>query len=380
MARYWVGGTATWNGTADTKWSLTSGGAGGEAVPTSSDDVFFDAASGAVTCTTSGSQSAKTLTFTGFTGTFAMGSSLFLSGSMTLGSAMTFTNAGGDIVFSASGTLTSNGVTISSSAGGFLRPSGAVTITLGGVLVLGGASPMGISSSSSTPVFATANFAVTAAGVGWAAGTFTPGSSTITLTGSGASTLVITGTLSANTATFKLTNATASTKTVSLGSNTTWSTIWLTGAGTGAFLITTSGTIGTLLVDTPPHTLTFTAGITVTIGTAFTVNGTSGNLMTLQSSSAGSAFTLSKSSGTVSVEWCSIKDSTATGGASWLATNSLNVSGNTGWVFGSASFFGFGKTIPFAALLLTAGVLLVRRMCVRMAQRLASPRHSFRMS
>ena len=27
--RYWVGGTAAWDGTAGTKWALTSGGAGG---------------------------------------------------------------------------------------------------------------------------------------------------------------------------------------------------------------------------------------------------------------------------------------------------------------------------------------------------------------
>jgi len=39
--RYWVGGSDQWNGTAGTKWALTSGGAGGQTVPTSADDVFF---------------------------------------------------------------------------------------------------------------------------------------------------------------------------------------------------------------------------------------------------------------------------------------------------------------------------------------------------
>jgi hypothetical protein len=38
--RFWVGGTASWDGTAGTKWALTSGGAGGQAVPTSADDVY----------------------------------------------------------------------------------------------------------------------------------------------------------------------------------------------------------------------------------------------------------------------------------------------------------------------------------------------------
>ena len=45
-ARYWVGGTANWDNTAGTKWALTSGGAGGQAVPTAADDVYIDSGSG----------------------------------------------------------------------------------------------------------------------------------------------------------------------------------------------------------------------------------------------------------------------------------------------------------------------------------------------
>lgn len=45
VTRYWVGGTGTWSTT--TKWSDTSGGAGGFSVPTSADTVIFDAASSA---------------------------------------------------------------------------------------------------------------------------------------------------------------------------------------------------------------------------------------------------------------------------------------------------------------------------------------------
>ena len=74
-SRYWVGGTAAWDGTAGTKWALTSGGTGGQAIPTSSDDVFFDAASGAVTVTWSAaSPTVASINSTGFTGTHATGS------------------------------------------------------------------------------------------------------------------------------------------------------------------------------------------------------------------------------------------------------------------------------------------------------------------
>jgi len=89
--RYWVGGTSTWDATAGTKWALTSGGAGGQAVPTSADDVFFTAVSGAVTVTVSVAANAKTLDFTGFTGTFTTGFAVSIYGGLTLSSAMTLT-------------------------------------------------------------------------------------------------------------------------------------------------------------------------------------------------------------------------------------------------------------------------------------------------
>lgn len=52
------------------------------------------------------------------------------------------------------------------------------------------------------------------------------------------------------------------------------------------------------------------------------------------SSSAGSAATISQASGTLDLDYLSIKDSAATGGALWLAEpHCINVSGNSGWIF-----------------------------------------------
>ena len=87
--RYWVGGAASWDGTAGTKWALTSGGAGGQAVPTSADDVFFDAASGAVTITIAATSNCLSLNCTGFTGTMAGASQLNVYGNLTLVAGMT---------------------------------------------------------------------------------------------------------------------------------------------------------------------------------------------------------------------------------------------------------------------------------------------------
>lgn len=78
-ARYWVGGAATWDGTAGAKWSTTSGGASGAAAPTAADDVYFDAASGAVAVALASGAVARSLDCTGFTGTLSHGSGFTLT-------------------------------------------------------------------------------------------------------------------------------------------------------------------------------------------------------------------------------------------------------------------------------------------------------------
>lgn len=112
--RFWVGGTATWDGTAGTKWAATSGGAGGASVPFTGDDVYFDANSGAVTVTTGATNYTRNLSFAGFTGTFAGANTLVVTGSLTLGASMTRTFTGPISLSSAltTNTITSNGITM----------------------------------------------------------------------------------------------------------------------------------------------------------------------------------------------------------------------------------------------------------------------------
>ena len=115
--RYWVGGTDNWDGTPGTKWSATSGGAGGASIPTFADDVYFDAASGAVTVTVpSTSVSFRNLTCTGFTGSLigTSGSVFYSYGNITTGAGMAaFT--GYRLIFEGgvNHQITSNGITFS---------------------------------------------------------------------------------------------------------------------------------------------------------------------------------------------------------------------------------------------------------------------------
>jgi len=109
--RYWVGGTANWDGTAGTKWATTSGGAGGASVPTSADDVFFTNLSTGTCTISSGNTGAKSINCTGFTGTIAGSTAITVSGSVTLVAGMTFTYSG-TMTLNGTGTLTSAGKTV----------------------------------------------------------------------------------------------------------------------------------------------------------------------------------------------------------------------------------------------------------------------------
>lgn len=76
--RYWVGaGNGVWNTQA--RWSATSGGSGGATIPTSADNVFFDANSGSGIVSISASTSCLNIDTTGFAGSITMTSSYALT-------------------------------------------------------------------------------------------------------------------------------------------------------------------------------------------------------------------------------------------------------------------------------------------------------------
>lgn len=158
--RYWVGGTASWDATAGTKWATTSGGAGGAAVPTSADDVFFDDNSGAVTVTISGTRACRTLyfynisTLNGFVGSFAGTATpvINMSGGIDYGPAsmtgfsttialnFVATTTGWGLVFPP---ITVGPVTFNGAGGGWtdfggFTSVGALTVTAGSFTATGG--------------------------------------------------------------------------------------------------------------------------------------------------------------------------------------------------------------------------------------------------
>jgi len=106
---YWVGGTGNWDDQAH--WSLSSGGLGGECIPTSIDDVFFDGGSGFTLPTGSKTVTinienarCRSMNWTGATNSPVLAGSstnkLNISGSLTFINAMNITFTG-DINFKA---------------------------------------------------------------------------------------------------------------------------------------------------------------------------------------------------------------------------------------------------------------------------------------
>lgn len=176
-SRYWVGGTAAWDVTAGTKWAETSGGPGGFSVPTTADDVFFDAASSGTCSINAGNTGAKSLDCTGFTGTIAGTGALTVSGSITLASTLSWTHTG-IIVVNGTGTLITAGRTL-----------GAITINGAGITVqLGDALNIGVRALTVTAgTFTTNSYSVIAGTLSAPvanARAINLGSSTVSLSGS----------------------------------------------------------------------------------------------------------------------------------------------------------------------------------------------------
>ena len=238
--RYWVSPiNDAWDATAGLKWSTTDGGVGGAAEPTASDNVFFTA-SFATQCTVSGARVCNNLDFTGYAGTFTGSGGLTISGSLTLGAAMTRTYTGA-ITFDSTATgktIASNAITLASAitfngvggawtlADAFVT-TGSVTLT-NGAFVDGGfavtANAFLSNNTNTRTLTKTGNWIITGTGACFNCNS-TPG---LTLTDSG---------------TLTFTDNSASARTLSFGvaaSGPEWGNV-VVNAGTGTLTLNSSG-------------------------------------------------------------------------------------------------------------------------------------------
>lgn len=364
--RFWVGGNGNWDATAGSKWATTSGGSGGAAVPTAADDVFLDNGAGTGNVTITANAACRSLNCNGYTGTLTHNSSVTVSiGDSTSGAsnvalklAGTYTRLGGStsIFKFVSTSTTQQSIDCANKTLGSLVWDG-----VGGNWILSS----GFSSSGNHVL---TNGTLNVNGQTITAGSFqstnantrtlTLGAANITLSGSfnGVWSLADSSGLTFSGTSATITCTGSAVGEVFRGGGQSYGTVNLTGSGN--VTIAGANTFGTLTrSNASACALILPAGLTQTITGSLQASGTSGNLVTLQSSSAGTAATLSKTSGIVSCDYLSLKDSTAAGGAAWYAgRNSVDVSGNSGWVF--AAYFSAAATLSAASSIASTGARL----------------------
>jgi hypothetical protein len=368
--RYWIGPGAYWdNYGGEDNWSLTSGGSPGAAVPTSSDNVYFDANSGSgnVYITISiATVSCANLSFAGFTGTFGGPSSssiLDVYGNLTLSSSMSFYTYTNTTRLRGTGsqTITTNGKTFS----GPLYVEGNYTLQDALTVTDGFSGDYSLKLNSGT--LNTNGFALTTSQLYTTGGTLTLGSSTVTITGGSAggfsySFYLSSGvTLNAGTSSIVFAASSVNLQWLYIASppvtfyNVTANglkTMYFTGAATFNNL-TFSGSSGAYLQQS-----TFIIDSNLTVSNTLTISAASDpNLRTcIKSNTVGVQRTISAPSFTAGSAYCDFRNIAITGAAAPISGTSFgDCNGNSGitfstpktvyWVGGTGTF----KTNSFAA-------------------------------
>jgi len=278
------------------------------------------------------SGSMKNAVFTGFSGTFLIGSApnpRFIYGNFTFSPTATIT--GGDSLYTfaaTSGTqeLTTAGVTFDVSMA--VNAPGA-TVQLQDALTMGSTRTLTLTAGT----FDSDGYALSTGlfdGSGTTARTLSMGASTWTITGAGTAwNLSDTTNLTLNTDTSTISMTGSSPHTFEGGSQTYYN---LNVGGTGDLTIVGDNTFNEISDSVNGSTVYFTAGSTTTT-TAFTVDGGVGDLILLRSTTPGSVWFLEQSSGSVGITYVDIQDSDASGGATFQCINGVNSGNNTGWQF-----------------------------------------------
>jgi hypothetical protein len=281
---YWVGGSGTWDATTTTNWATTSGGTGGAGVPTSADDVVFDANSDA--------GSAFTVTVTGTTAAPSVcrdfdantGSALDQAMTLSLPATTARLDVHGSLTFPASN-FTYTGDTGAQSRVFFRGATTGKTVTTngrafnsssinfdagGGEWTLGSALTVGNSITVQAGTFNTADYNVTTGNFGPRA-TVNFGSSTITCSGGTAWAAESSAVINAGTSQINCTSANAN----FYGAGKTYYNVTFTNTSATTPLIAGSNTF---------NNLTFAARAATGIGTlSIHANQTITGTLTVQS-------------------------------------------------------------------------------------------------
>ena len=362
-AAFTTAATQTATGTASFSWS-THGWT--SRVPLPQDDVVINNAfSASQTVTIDMPRLGKSISFNGCTGTpditFGAAGSVFgslnLTGVRNIDNGSTFTFEGRSAY-----TLTKGSAFFNSTGAGITLNAPGGSLTLQDALTVQGNLTIRFGTFNAN------NFNVTAATVVSnysSTRAISMGSGAWTLTGTATVwSLAVNGnlTLTVSTSTIKFTNTTSTARTFA-GGGLTYNNFW-SDAGASTAVLTVSGSNTFALfkdTGTAAHTIKFTAGTTQTIAT-WTVSGSSGNVITIDSSSTATHALVKSGGGVVSSDYLNIQHSVATPASTWYAgANSTNnqavATAGSGWIFTAPSSDAVGSlAVSFNVTASGAGV------------------------
>jgi hypothetical protein len=340
--KYWnLAAGGNWNATA---WALSSGGSVAAAnFPLAQDTVIIEntGLNTSATITINIAYNIGTLNTSTRTNAMTLASGTInpiFYGNFTYGSGVTPTGTG-TYTFSNRSTKTLNSggktfpqiININAPSGGIQLLTNNLSVSTSATLTQGTLNLNGLSFTVPSLATATGTKNITFNG-----GTLTISSSGATAFNNAAPT-GFTTTAGTGTGTISMTSASAKTF---VGGGSVYNCT-LNQGGAGTLTITGANTFNDITETVPTaNQITFPASTTTTVNN-FTLSGTAGNLVSIRSSTPGTRFTLSKSSGAVSVSYVDIQDSNATGGATWQATTTngnVDSGNNLGWSFISGTY------------------------------------------
>ncbi|OGZ69892.1 MAG: hypothetical protein A3F47_01110 [Candidatus Staskawiczbacteria bacterium RIFCSPHIGHO2_12_FULL_38_11] len=303
--------------------------------------IWISAGSGASGVTFTNVTNVVDLNFTGYTGTGPTFPNT-INGSLTLASGMTMpTGSATAITFAATSgtkTITSNGKILDrpltfDGVGGTWQLADALDIgtTTSRTLTLTNGTFDANNQNVTAGIFSSSNSNTRVLTMG--SGTWLLNSGATAWTTATATGL----TLNANTSTIKITYGAA--EATFSGGGLTFNNIWFSqGTSTKGMLIAGSNTFNDFKDDgSAAHTIKFTAGTTTTV-TTFTVSGTAGNLISINSDTTAIHTLVKSGGGVINSDYLNIQHSVASPATTWFAgTNSTDnqatADAGSGWIF-----------------------------------------------